>query len=284
MIEAWLKLPEWVRVTVAATVCFGLFTSDLFSSVEMNESQLYPIALLPLYRVRMRNLLWIMCGLTAVLTVAGYLIAPPADIWDGVTNRVFSLLVIGVTVAGMSKMAEYEHKLFIDSVTDPLTGLLNRRYFNELSEKEAARSRRHGLSFAVLMLDIDHFKRINDTFGHPVGDVAIKALAQVCNKALRPHDILARYGGEEFILTLPHTDEEGARVVAERIRQAVEEIELATPTDPVRFTVSIGISIYKKDRPFEQLVGRADEALYKAKQNGRNRVISLPFENGLAHA
>jgi diguanylate cyclase (GGDEF)-like protein len=284
MIEAWLKLPEWARVAVAALVCFGLFTSDLISSVEMNESQLYPIALLPLYRVRMRNLLWIMCSLTAVLTVAGYLIAPPTDVWDGVTNRIFSLLVIAVTVAGMSKMADYEHKLFIDSVTDPLTGLLNRRYFNELSEKEAARSRRHGLIFAVLMLDIDHFKRINDMFGHPVGDVAIKALAQVCNKALRPHDILARYGGEEFILTLPHTDEEGARVVAERIRQTVEEIELATPTGPVRFTVSIGISIYAKDLAFEQLVARADEALYKAKESGRNRVVSLPFGNRMAHA
>jgi diguanylate cyclase (GGDEF)-like protein len=284
MIEAWLKLPEWARVAVAALVCFGLFTSDLYSSVEMNESQLYPIALLPLYRIRMRYLLWMMCSLTVVLTVAGYLIAPPADVWDGVTNRAFSLLVIAVTVLGMGKLADYEHKLFIDSVTDPLTGLLNRRYFNELSEKEAARSRRHDLVFAVLMLDIDHFKRINDTFGHPVGDVAIKALAQVCNKALRPHDILARYGGEEFILTLPHTDEEGARVVAERIRQTVEEIELATPTGPVRFTVSIGISIYKKDLPFEQLVGRADEALYKAKEAGRNRVVSLPFGNGMVHA
>jgi diguanylate cyclase (GGDEF)-like protein len=269
---------------MATLLCFGLFASDLFSSVEMNESQLYPLALLALYRVRTRYLLWIMCSLTVVLTVAGYLIEPSADVWDGVTNRVFSLLVIIVTVTGMSKMAVYEHKMFIDSVTDSLTGLLNRRYFNELSEKEATRSRRHGLRFAVLMLDIDHFKRVNDTFGHPVGDMVIKALAQICNKALRPHDILARYGGEEFILTLPHTDEEGASVVAERIRQAAQEIELATPTGPVRFTVSIGISINTKDLPFEQLVGRADEALYKAKEGGRNRVVSLPFENGMAPA
>jgi diguanylate cyclase (GGDEF)-like protein len=250
----------------------------------MNESQLYPIALLPLYRIRPRYLLWIIGGLTAVLTVGGYLIAPPADVWDGVTNRVFSLLVIAVTVVGMSKMADYEHKMFINSVTDPLTGLLNRRYFNELSEKETTRARRHRLSFAVLMLDIDHFKRINDTFGHPVGDLVIKTLAQVCNKALRPNDILARYGGEEFILTLPHTDEEGARVVAERIRQATQEIELAAPNDQVRFTVSIGISIYTEDLPFERLVGRADEALYKAKEGGRNRVITFPFGNGVVRA
>jgi diguanylate cyclase (GGDEF)-like protein len=131
------------------------------------------------------------------------------------------------------------------------------------------------------MLDIDHFKRINDNFGHPVGDLAIKALAEICNQALRPHDILARYGGEEFVLTLPHTDEAGARVVAERIRKAVEQLELASASGPVRFTVSIGLSIYKKDLSLEHILERADQALYKAKQAGRNRIVSLPFETDL---
>jgi diguanylate cyclase (GGDEF)-like protein len=284
MIEAWLKLPEWVRVTFACLVCFGLFTSDLFSSTDMNEAQLYPIAILPLYRIRTRYLLWIICGLTAVLTVAGYLIAPSDDMWGGMTNRVFSLAVIGVTVFGMGKLADYEQRLLIESMTDPLTGLLNRRYFNEQTQKEVARSRRHNLRFSVLMLDIDHFKRINDTYGHPVGDLAIKALADICNKALRPQDILARYGGEEFVLALPHTEAEGAAVVAERIRQTVEQIELTTEAGPVRFTVSIGIATYKKDLPLEQIVGRADEALYKAKQSGRNRVVNLPFDSELALA
>jgi diguanylate cyclase (GGDEF)-like protein len=281
MIEAWLKLPEWVRVCFACLVCFGLFTSDLFSSTEMNESQLYPIAMLPLYRIRTRYLLWIICSLTALLTVAGYLIAPSDDLWGGMTNRVFSLAVIGITVFGMGKLADYEQRLLIESMTDPLTGLLNRRYFNEQVQKEAARSRRHGLRFSVLMLDIDHFKRINDTYGHPVGDLAIKAVASVCNKALRPQDILARYGGEEFVIALPHTDAEGAGTVAERIRQAVEQIEIAAEPGPVRFTVSIGVSTYRRDLPFEQIVGRADQALYQAKQTGRNRVVSLPFDTPL---
>jgi len=281
MIEAWLKLPEWVRVCFACLVCFGLFTSDLFSSTEMNESQLYPIAMLPLYRIRTRYLLWIICSLTALLTVAGYLIAPSDDLWGGMTNRVFSLAVIGITVFGMGKLADYEQRLLIESMTDPLTGLLNRRYFNEQIQKEAARSRRHGLRFSVLMLDIDHFKRINDTYGHPVGDLAIKAVASVCNKALRPQDILARYGGEEFVIALPHTDAEGAGAVAERIRQAVEQIEIAAEPGPVRFTVSIGVSTYRRDLPFEQIVGRADQALYQAKQTGRNRVVSLPFDTPL---
>jgi two-component system cell cycle response regulator len=284
MVEAWLKLPEWVRVTFACLVCFGLFTSDLFSSTEMNEAQLYPIAMLPLYRIRTRYLLWIICTLTAVLTVVGYLVAPSPDMWGGMTNRIVSLVVIGVTVFGMGKLAAYEERLLLESMTDPLTGLLNRRYFNEQTQKEVARSRRHGLRFSVLMIDIDHFKRINDTYGHATGDQAIKAVAEVCDKALRPQDILARYGGEEFVLTLPHTDAEGASVVAERIRQTVERIELAAEPGPVRFTVSIGISTYQKDMPLEQIVGRADEALYKAKQSGRNRVVSLPSDSGLVHA
>jgi len=283
MVEAWLKLPEWVRVSVACLVCFVLFTSDMLS-INMNESQLYPLAMLPLYRIRTRSLLWIICGLTIVLTVAGYLIAPPPDIWNGLANRIFSLVVIGVTVLGMGKLADYEHKLLIESMTDPLTGLLNRRYFTTLSQKEVARSLRHGLRFSVLMLDIDHFKRINDSFGHPVGDLAIKALAEICNQALRPQDILARYGGEEFILTLPHTEEDGARVVAERIRKAVEQHEIATASGPVRFTVSIGLSIYKKNLSLERILERADEALYKAKQGGRNRIVSLPFEADVALA
>src|SRR5262249_27270631 len=116
------------------------------------------------------------------------------------------------------------------------------------------------------------FKKINDTYGHPVGDLAIKALADVCSKALRPHDILARFGGEEFVLTLPHTPAEGARVVAERIRETVEKVEVPSDKGTVRFTVSIGVSTYASGEAFDQIVERADKALYVSKQGGRNRV------------
>jgi diguanylate cyclase (GGDEF)-like protein len=284
MIETWMKLPDSARAAVALVLCAGLFTSDLVTAVEMNESQLYPVAMMPLYRVRSKQLLWGVALLAACLTVLGYALAPPEDIWDGVTNRGFSIVVIVVTAIAMNKLAEYEHRLLIESMTDPLTGLLNRRYFTELSRKEETRSRRHGLAFSVLMLDIDHFKKINDTYGHPIGDLAIKALAEICAKALRPHDILARYGGEEFVLTLPHTEPEGAQIVAERIRAMVEALELATEQGAVRFTVSVGLSTYQKGHGLEQVVERADQALYRAKQGGRNRVVALPFDNGLALA
>jgi diguanylate cyclase (GGDEF)-like protein len=284
MIDAWMKIPDAGRAAIALWLCVALFVSDLATPVEMNEAQLYPVALLPLYRVRSRLLLWLGAGVAASLAAAGYLLDPPPDIVDGATNRIFSIIVVFTTALAMTKLAEYEHKLLLESITDPLTGLLNRRRFTELSSREVTRSRRHRLVFSVLMLDIDHFKRINDTYGHPVGDLAIKALAEVCTQALRPHDLLARYGGEEFVLTLPQTDSEGAHTVAERIRAMTEALQVPSEQGPVRFTVSIGISTYQSGLEFERVVQRADEALYEAKQSGRNRVVVLPFAPGMAPA
>jgi diguanylate cyclase (GGDEF)-like protein len=281
MIDAWMKIPDVARAAIAVLLCVALFVSDLATPVEMNESQLYPVALLPLYRVRSKLLLWLGAAVAASLAAAGYLLDPPPDIIDGATNRIFSIIVVFTTALAMTKLAEYEHRLLIESITDPLTGLLNRRRFTELSSHEVTRSRRHRLVFSVLMLDIDHFKRINDTYGHPVGDLAIKALAEVCTNALRPHDLLARYGGEEFVLTLPQTDSEGAHIVAERIRTVTEALQVPSEQGPVRFTVSIGISTYQSGLPFERIVQRADEALYEAKQSGRNRVVILPLDGGL---
>jgi diguanylate cyclase (GGDEF)-like protein len=260
------------RIGAAVAFCCALAASDLITSVEMNEAQLYPVALILLYRIQRRWALPLVTVLALVLTFLGYVLDPPADIWDGITNRVFSAIVIVGTALCLAKLTQYERRLLLQSMTDPLTGLLNRRSFMDLSGKEETRARRHGNPFSVLMLDIDHFKKINDTYGHPVGDLAIKALADVCSKALRPHDILARYGGEEFVLTLPHTPADGARIVAERIREAVEKVEVPSEQGTVRFTVSVGVSTYASGEAFDHIVERADKALYVSKQGGRNRV------------
>jgi diguanylate cyclase (GGDEF)-like protein len=260
------------RIIGAFAFSTFLFVSDQITNVEVNEAQLYPLALICLYRVRTRYVLQICCALAVFYTIAGYVLDPPPDIMDGVTNRAFSIVVILGTALCLNKLSEYERRLLVQSMTDSLTGLLNRRSFMDLSSKEETRARRHGDPFSVLMLDIDHFKKINDTYGHPVGDLAIKALAEVCSNALRPHDILARYGGEEFVLTLPHTPTEGARTVAERIREAVQKLEVPCDQGPVRFTVSIGVSTYASGQAFDSIVERADKALYVSKQSGRNRV------------
>jgi len=281
MIAAWLNVSDRIRAAVSAVLMLCLFFSDV---IVPNESQLYPAAIVLLYRAREKRLIWALTGFAVALAVGGYIIDPPANFWDGITNRLFSVLLIGVTAVGLTKLADHEERLIHESKTDPLTGLFNRRHFTELCQLEEGRARRHGFPFSVLMLDIDHFKRINDTYGHPVGDQAIKAVADVCTKALRPHDLLARYGGEEFVLTLPQTDSEGARTVAERIRTMTEALTVPSEQGPVRVTVSIGISTYQTGLEFDRVVQRADEALYEAKQSGRNRVVILPFDPGLAPA
>jgi diguanylate cyclase (GGDEF)-like protein len=125
---------------------------------------------------------------------------------------------------------------------------------------------------SVLMLDIDHFKKINDTYGHPAGDAVIKRLAETCAQALRPSDIVGRYGGEEFIISLPETEEAEAKLVAERLRRSIAATTVATARGPIRLTVSIGIATSAEDVPLSDMIQRADAALYKAKERGRNRV------------
>jgi diguanylate cyclase (GGDEF)-like protein len=158
------------------------------------------------------------------------------------------------------------------ATTDPLTGALNRRHYMELMVREQRRADRYNTTYSVLMIDIDHFKRVNDTYGHPIGDEAIRAMANTCKMVTRPTDIVARYGGEEFIVTLTHTDGAGAMKVAERLREAVAELALPTEQGALTFTISIGVSVYVKTTKVEQIIAAADRALYAAKSGGRNRV------------
>ena len=164
--------------------------------------------------------------------------------------------------------------------TDALTGLNNRRHFMQLSEIELSRTSRHGGALSVIMLDIDHFKRINDTHGHQVGDAVIQMLASVCVEQLRDLDVIGRLGGEEFAVTMPSADSTQAMQIAERLRLAVEAASVPLPQgQPVRFTVSIGVTTLvgipaKLDHLLDHLLDQADRALYRAKNSGRNQVCS----------
>lgn len=156
--------------------------------------------------------------------------------------------------------------------TDVLTGASSRRAFFASLEAELARARRHDGRLSLLMLDIDHFKHVNDSYGHPIGDAVLKEFVAICNRLLRAHDILGRLGGEEFAIALPHTDAEGARCVAEKIRQAVAETSFSTPSANIVITVSIGLTTLSGQDDQQALMTRADRALYTAKHSGRNRV------------
>jgi diguanylate cyclase (GGDEF)-like protein len=261
-----------IRIALSLALCAGLFMSDLKTPVEMNEVQLYPLAFLPLYRVQLRFLLPTFGLLTIALIVLGYSLAPDPDFWDGLSNRTFSVVMVLVTAASLGRLAVSERTLMLRALTDPLTGVFNRRTFLELSKKEAARAQRRGTLTSVLMLDIDHFKQINDGFGHPAGDLVIKAVADAATRSLRPTDILARYGGEEFVITLPETDGALAQRVAERLRATIGEVAVETEGGEVHFTVSVGVATFATGVSIVEAMACADQALYRAKQNGRDRV------------
>jgi diguanylate cyclase (GGDEF)-like protein len=161
------------------------------------------------------------------------------------------------------------------SITDPLTGLYNRRYLLDLLPREVQRARRNGTRLAVIMVDVDHFKRINDSFGHQAGDLVLRALGALLKERIRATDTACRYGGEEFLLVLPEAALEGARRRAEAIREAVQALRLAKLEQPLGpITASLGVAVFPDHaRDGDSLLRLADESLYEAKTAGRNRVV-----------
>lgn len=158
--------------------------------------------------------------------------------------------------------------------TDTLTGLLNRRAFVERIEKARAASPNKLYPMSMLLLDVDHFKKVNDTLGHDAGDAVLQGVARVLSSIARKSDFVARWGGEEFVLALSHTAEAGARVAAERVRRAIAEAKYLLPSGAEhRATASVGLaSAEGRDWQIDELLGRADRAMYSAKHRGRNRV------------
>lgn len=230
-----------------------------------------------------RPLLIVFCTFAAVMLVRGLLAAfvpfpvgaLPADpLWlAGFTIVVFAhfIFVASLFLAMTRERREAEQRNF--ALLDPLTGLLNRRAFSDFTER--MNRRRAGLrrGIAVLVLDLDHFKAINDRFGHEVGDRLLRVFAERAEASVRPTDELFRMGGEEFCFVLPETSVEEATLVADRIRQAFEVAGVETPAGTAATTVSIGVSGTAYDLPMDALVSAADAAVYRAKGAGRNRVI-----------
>ncbi|MBI3596073.1 MAG: diguanylate cyclase [Nitrospirae bacterium] len=178
-------------------------------------------------------------------------------------------------VERLSDISEANKRLVDMSLTDELTGLPNRRYLNRRLREELAMAQRFRSSLSCIMLDLDHFKQINDALGHQAGDAVLQSLAKVLCADKREYDVIGRYGGEEFLVLLPQVDAQGAITVAERLRKRVEETDLATNLrKPVRVTISLGVTTFNEEAINEEdLIRRADEALYRAKARGRNRSV-----------
>ena len=177
-------------------------------------------------------------------------------------------------LGGALRMATLVEESRWMATTDLLTGLLNRRAFLESTGREVARTKRYNDVLSVILLDVDHFKHINDRRGHAAGDMVLAAVGKLLNQALRTCDIVARWGGEEFVLVLPSTSLEGAEQVAERVRALLEGAEIKDGNgDLIPVTASFGVAAYVGGETLEQVVDRADRAMYLAKSGGRNRVV-----------
>ncbi len=164
-----------------------------------------------------------------------------------------------------------------EAQTDALTGLINRRGLEKRFELERIRAKQNNIAFSIIMVDIDHFKKVNDTFGHLVGDSLLKGISHILKKQLRRNDIAARYGGEEFLILLPETDLTGAGAVAGKIQKGLSTKEWKLKESGKSMgsiTVSMGISVYAMNETGKEMIKRADDALYMAKNTGRNQIVT----------
>jgi len=179
------------------------------------------------------------------------------------------------TLAGEAAVAIENARLFNLATTDGLTGLYTIRYFKTLYDHEYSRSVRYKRSLSLILSDIDHFKKVNDTYGHQIGDLILKETAAVFRNSVRDIDVAGRYGGEEFIVMLPETPKENALILAERLRKKIEEhTAVGQDGKEYKVTISLGVSSLTGKETMEELIKLSDTALYKAKESGRNRVCT----------
>ncbi len=192
---------------------------------------------------------------------------------DDYVSKPFEEQELKVRLRAGRRIVELHESLRIQATCDALTGIWNRRMILESLARDSARAAREGTSIGVIMADLDHFKRLNDTHGHLAGDAALREASRRMGLALRPYDSLGRYGGEEFLIVLPGCDLPGALAAAERVRHAIAETPVVLPTGTIPITVSLGMATGRGPHlDADGLIRVADEALYRAKRGGRNRV------------
>jgi len=174
------------------------------------------------------------------------------------------------------RIIRLEHRILELASTDALTGVLNRRAFIERTEMEIHRLQRASRPLSLILTDIDYFKKVNDNYGHQLGDFVLQRFSEELSESVRPYDFVGRYGGEEFVICLPDANSLQSRSIAERMRKKVEEMKIIPPDDPQssNITASFGVASYRleSEDSLDSLTGRADKAMYRAKREGRNRV------------
>jgi diguanylate cyclase (GGDEF)-like protein len=200
------------------------------------------------------------------------------NLWTIIILAVLTIaLLVGTLLAlfrqMVARLQTARDQLVTLATTDTLTGLLNRRSIYQRIAEEMARHQRSGKPLGCLMLDVDHFKQVNDRYGHAAGDEVLRRVAAHLQETLRPYDAIGRFGGEEFLVILPETDQETLSGVAERLRAGLpQKVQTGTPESPLPVTASFGITTYRPGEAIDPFLARADHGMYKAKNLGRNRV------------
>jgi len=226
-------------------------------------------------------LTWLLVCMLRSLTVevqqnwmlSGYLVSQA--LWPGIMAAYGLCVITGY-------LEETQLRLKAEAILDPLTGQLNRRGLNETVAACLAYLKRNRQPAALLMIDLDHFKRVNDQLGHDGGDVVLVESAKAIKAMLRQSDVLARFGGEEFLIFLPSADQQVATITAQRLLQGIRDLHWpATLPADFKLTLSIGVSVFAQDYDFSRQLRLADQALYRAKQNGRNCIEFAPTDSGI---
>ena len=301
------RLPAWVHTTVIAGVAlpFSLIGTDaahvvLFGGIVFGTllamlaaiaSQVRPAAGRAPGRVVLVATFALGAAAFYFRGVAATFAAEPMQAFAAPTMFQSAIFVAACAAAIVSTFGflllhkeRADHEALRLATMDPLTGAYNRRTFHEIAERELSRARRAGQPLSIILVDIDHFRAINETYGNRIGDQVLQRIAALVHEALRKEDMLVRYGGEEFLVMLPDVPGPGAVVVAGRIRKSIDAEPIKVGEHEIAVTVSMGVSARLDEGPesIESLLARADGALSLAKQRGRNRVVALSLGRSIA--
>lgn len=270
-------------ILVLNIVAAGIFyvASMLILSQGTTESFIAGYSLMPFMMVSMLGIfpLTLDWGIVLIATVAGIHLGLVASLGQLMTVNTVNVLWVLFVLGGISLWVQSSQllmlmRLYRESTQDPLTGLINRRVLMKRLTSEIEHVMQGGPTFCIQMFDLDRFKRINDNYGHLVGDIVLQTTANLLQKGLRKQDIIARFGGEEFVAVLPGCKSVDAVFVAERIRRSCYETKVVAPNgESIQISTSVGVTEYEAGETIETTLNRVDESLYKAKELGRNRVV-----------
>jgi diguanylate cyclase (GGDEF)-like protein len=275
---AWPPLARWTLIFTTHTLALVVNAVSLaYGLTEAMPVLLVAVLAAGLIETRPSRCMALLLP-SGLFYVAAGAVALAQPVWLAgvvVSSIAVAMAMLIAAVSGAAREAARRHEALLLRACrfDSLSGAMSRAYVGELGARDFSLARRHARPLAIAMLDIDHFKRINDSHGHPAGDRVIRALVDTCRDSLRGNDYIGRFGGEEFVCVLPETDAAEALACAERIRTHFARREFGAAAPPIRATVSIGVAVLGGHQNWDSLVAEADQALYRAKNGGRNRTV-----------